>query len=613
MLGSSDSESCSNNVRHDGMTPSQREIRLLDVLPGQRSDPIECETRIVDLDGNIEPFEALSYVWGTADEESYIRVSKRSVHITSNLLQALGRLRNSTSKRTLWVDQLCINQWDMQEKATQVAMMRDIYRACSHCILWMGEIPQDDFGIIDAKAVFDFIEFVASCKVELSSSTGVPGYGDGEQLPVLFHQNKRGRSARKAFAAFAMYGNPWWSRVWTIQEAILPHSAHFVWGHLSVPRDKVIQTVRNLRGNELKAFAKSFQAYRKVYTPLLRCVFYPVNGFNISQSGEEPLDLLMRWRHRLSTDPRDKVYALLGLLQANCLPTAQPCSYSINVVDLFAGVTVDLIRYEEGLRALLGAGGVSPTTLELPSWVIDFTYLDVIGRRQLKWWTHSHRYWAFSACGQSKPGIKVSKDKRRLALNGIHFDEIVAVNEVYRVREDEVIKEHRLWNNMLSAQKLVQLHEYSGTTVRLYPAGGSWHSAMWRTMIGDLVMAEYPVERANDHHESRFNGIWSRLKQGKPVKESNVLFESLCGILPNHAFFVTKEGYLGIGPPHTQPGDWVWIFHGGQVPFIMRKHHKMVADDGVHWLSLVGDCYLHGIMDGEALIGGHDVQTAWVC
>jgi hypothetical protein len=206
------------------------------------------------------------------------------------------------------------------------------------------------------------------------------------------------RQAFAAFAAFAMYGNPLWERIWILQESMLPRSADFVWDHYSISREEVIRVVQRLR--RLASFPLEFQRDRMRYATLLRYLFYPVYGILHFRYGNDgALDLCMRWRHRRATDPRDKVYALLGLLPAHVLPSAQPCNYSVPTSALFTNVTLDLIREENGLRALVVSSQTAQITRELPSWAIDFACSDTIGLRQLNWWNHSHRYQQFAACG----------------------------------------------------------------------------------------------------------------------------------------------------------------------------------------------------------------------
>jgi hypothetical protein len=62
-------------------------------------------------------------------------------------------------------------------------------------------------------------------------------------------------------------------------------------------------------------------------------------------------------------------------------------------------------------------------------------------------------------------------------------------------------------------------------------------------------------------------------------------------------FFVTKKGYFGVGPAQLQPGDKVYILGREKVPYILRP--SLPSRPGMY--ELVGHCYVHGIMDGEAV------------
>jgi hypothetical protein len=88
------------------------------------------------------------------------------------------------------------------------------------------------------------------------------------------------------------------------------------------------------------------------------------------------------------------------------------------------------------------------------------------------------------------------------------------------------------------------------------------------------------------------------------------LYESLIGMMENQTFFITKSGYIGIGPLQTQPGDQVWVFKGGNVPFVMRKSKEEEKDNPK--LVLVGDAYVHGIMDGAVMNNEPHVQTVHI-
>lgn len=74
----------------------------------------------------------------------------------------------------------------------------------------------------------------------------------------------------------------------------------------------------------------------------------------------------------------------------------------------------------------------------------------------------------------------------------------------------------------------------------------------------------------------------------------------------NRRFFVTEKGYFGLAPATTQPGDLVCILLGGKVPYIVRKTvdadaPNKIADMHRTTYKFVGDAYVQGIMNGEAV------------
>jgi hypothetical protein len=576
-----------------------------------------------------DQYEALSYVWGDPGAQKEIEVSGMIVNVTENLHAALQRLRYPAQKRTIWIDQLCINQSDNLERSNQVAMMRDIYRRCSCCIIWLGEL--NDVPSKDASAVFTFLKEVAAVAT-------TPYMG----LPTLFRDNPDGVAARKAFAAFAMYGNPWWSRIWTVQEAMIPHDAVLVWGHLSVSRADVLATSRHLRSDLMHAhFPDTFKAKRVQHYEMLRRMLYPIHGFIHSSTHDGPLDLLLRWRHRDASNPRDKVYALMGLLPDDILPSARTYDYEAPPSLLFANVTFDLIRLENGLRPLLGSCEMTHCTTALPTWAIDFANTNRLGMRQLKWWNHSHRYRQFSACGSRILQAALDYEGTALSLAGSFMDVVDVCSKIYDVPGDVPILSSRLYESMNDWGALIELWRESHAFQVFYKTGETWEAALLQTVLGDLVMAEYPIERVKVAHLGSLVKLWAApngntqgmsaepehgadtnqrffmrdggyMGVGPPVtrdKEYGTLYESVCGMVPNQTFFITKKGYIGVGPPDTRPGDQVWILYGGQVPFVLRNITQEDNREELEKGTLVGDAYVHGIMDGEAMQHNPKVQT----
>lgn len=120
-----------------------RTIRVLLLFPGKcHADPIQCKLLPLSLPentGELQAYEALSYVWGGGGTPHSIDVSGTSVDIGQNLYQALLRLRHPFIEKILWIDAICINQADDQYKERQIPLMLQIYQAASRVIVWLGE------------------------------------------------------------------------------------------------------------------------------------------------------------------------------------------------------------------------------------------------------------------------------------------------------------------------------------------------------------------------------------------------------------------------------------------------------------------------------------------
>ena len=131
----------SKAYQHSKLT-SVSSIRLIRLLGGALNDNLRCDVSMVDI-GDDLPYEAVSYVWGTSKTKPSIQVlcehGDSELEIPGNLEGALRRFRYPTSTRTLWIDSICINQSDIQERNQQVQLMGQIYRRASTVLIWLGE------------------------------------------------------------------------------------------------------------------------------------------------------------------------------------------------------------------------------------------------------------------------------------------------------------------------------------------------------------------------------------------------------------------------------------------------------------------------------------------
>ncbi|GKZ20223.1 hypothetical protein AbraIFM66951_001448 [Aspergillus brasiliensis] len=123
--------------------------RMIRLLPNEdRNAEIECEIFNYDfaldtIDGDPHIYEALSYVWGSGTRSQKITLNGCQFPVTDNLYVALSYLRNRQLDRVLWVDAICIDQNNLDEKVKQISLMRTIYAQAQNVIVWLGEAYDD--------------------------------------------------------------------------------------------------------------------------------------------------------------------------------------------------------------------------------------------------------------------------------------------------------------------------------------------------------------------------------------------------------------------------------------------------------------------------------------
>ncbi|KAF5564717.1 heterokaryon incompatibility protein [Fusarium phyllophilum] len=123
------------------------QIRLVRVLPPSLHDiRLSLELRHGYIaDGT---YSALSYVWGDSSDQEYILVNRVLFRIRRNLYQALMQLRRNGVIGWLWIDSLCIQQKNIDEKSYQVGLMREIFSSASQVYSWLGEgTPSTDVAM----------------------------------------------------------------------------------------------------------------------------------------------------------------------------------------------------------------------------------------------------------------------------------------------------------------------------------------------------------------------------------------------------------------------------------------------------------------------------------
>lgn len=130
---------------YEPLDRAKKSIRLLQILPGEDNDSIQCELHYCGLTSQLK-YQALSYMWDHNGTQIPIFCDGQPLTIGNNLWKLLKEYRRTrtSSNPCLWIDALCINQSDAQERNHQVGQMRDIYMNAQSVIVWLGEADKRD-------------------------------------------------------------------------------------------------------------------------------------------------------------------------------------------------------------------------------------------------------------------------------------------------------------------------------------------------------------------------------------------------------------------------------------------------------------------------------------
>jgi len=197
---------------------SRNEIRLLKVRPGLRDDAICCSFEYAILSQEFPPpYETISYVWGDALLRGSVYLHDQPTDVPLSTDIVLRRMRYTDRERILWIDAICINQTDFDERNRQVAMMAGIYGMTSTNLIWLGE----DDNISTEKANASISSVLNDMRNETSDFQELTKQIYGTWGEMLYSDTRM--STDVDWSSFLRYfASPWFTRLWVVQEASLP-------------------------------------------------------------------------------------------------------------------------------------------------------------------------------------------------------------------------------------------------------------------------------------------------------------------------------------------------------------------------------------------------------
>ncbi|KAK5657901.1 hypothetical protein OQA88_2450 [Cercophora sp. LCS_1] len=611
------------NFYHTLNGPS--DIRVLTVLPGLRGQPVECllDTTLLETAGE---YTSLSYMWGDPRERRTLFLNNNLWLVSRGVGDSLDRIRHVSESRRVWIDSLCINQLDMEERSRQVALMRDIYEQSVDCVVWLGEFPsgqsstngpqvhwqgdERDEELIDTclsilgRQLNDEENLAgALCLLWWASRDthlfDMPLFRD----PVLLQS----WTLHYLKALCWMLSRPYWSRVWIVQEVAVSRQVTVYIGRFTMPFSLVEKAVANL-GVHLNGCCQDWMsstlppAFSDVIPDLVNAAFSILPLRQIRKKWHDPSfqhsltlpRLVMSTCSRKATDPRDKVYSLIGLVKDwNSQPPFQP-NYTKTTSQVFSEFAAWLLSQD--LSYLIFAPTSQRLMRELPSWQPDLSATSSDDHACLQMIRPALHLFNASQHHKSNFTVARGRQKQCLILDGIKIGTIEATSKPFE-----------LW-------PFPDLSEVIPSSANNYhPTGQPWEQAYWRTMYLDVTgdgTSGSSLRRLSETDIARIMQDWTRYQRsddtgaGLPTWSLDPLVISE---IHHKTVFRTESGYLGLVLGDVDVSDEVFLPLGSSIPFIIRRGRRdeVEGHEEVECHRLVGWCYVHGIMDGE-LVGGLD-------
>ncbi|KAF2673990.1 hypothetical protein BT63DRAFT_476429 [Microthyrium microscopicum] len=546
---------------------AQHEIRILHLQPGEWSEPIVTKLETISSPYDV-PYEALSYTWGSATDTKPITVDGSEYHVTRNLEAALRHLRLTDETRKLWCDSVCINQMDNIEKSIQVQKMGHIFSGASMVLVWLGKSyeNQDQWSLdVDEDLLKKAIDLASNLRQAYDQSL----HDDPFQWASLLRQRvqdlqlchaESNGDGRVTALLINLLGRPYAHYLAILQDFFGDEYGHpspdflfppFYWQDLQFV----------IRHPSFKALSKAYRL--QVLLSMTSASFH-------------------------CSDPRDRIYALLGL--SNNKNNGQS-TVTVDYLKTFQTVALDTaISLIEGTQSFALLSFAPDTTPGMPSWVPAWNRPVIYTRKE----TYFDDYFAILTCfpGRHAARFQLSPDRMTLYASGVILGAVASVVKLpdLTMPDDDTVSNRatknielmkRFEERLLTIPSLAKCFELSREDISIlgHVLEGTRYNWTWEEDV------------------QRYDAIMDRLPEGmKSISELEMgkYLDALAFVAKGDTIFSTAQQDIGrtlLGPVGDSPleADCIALFPGCLRPVLLRP-----VTGGYRNL---GQCYLHGYMD----------------
>lgn len=569
----------------------KQEIRLLKILLPQKnadvsSDKAEepmlsCTVFHVSLDQDT-PYKALSYVWGDPKNTKSILLDDQLVSVSANLEAGLRQLQNTDSADALWVDAICINQTDLEEKSWQVQLMHSIYSQAYQVISWLG--PTSHGSDVALKTMSEHGTALLQAGITTGILTAWPDLEDSIlSQKIRNHSQEICKSTasdpKRLESITSLLQRAYWERVWIFQELISGKEVLLLCGQESIAWP-IFELAIHLFWNAFPELRRG-QAWNRKPMIMgqykswqLACLPQPLENLLRSTS-----HTLQSWQ---ASDLRDKVYALLSMAH-DVSDLGLDVDYSVSVCETYTRTALAL--HMRGAK-ILSCCQFPKTVANLPTWVPDWSTPLRHSFEGLKLQT------LFRAAGDTKRVVRVIEraGTPSISLRCVELDRLQTFAPAWSSPASGGPA------NGVTLLASAWLHKAESALVHNNECRPLPQDAFWRTIIADHelgIASDY--QRATDRSFASFQALYhySKLDEDDRVV-SDLFVRRMTNTLESYKMCRTEQGRLCLVPKHARTSDVVCVVAGENIPYVLRR----VSSE----YTLVGPAYIHALMDGDGLM-----------
>jgi len=621
------SEEMTNTYMHGILL--ENEFRILELLPGEPDDEIQCKllNEPMHANGNevIVHYEALSYTWGAPKPKQRIMCSGRALYIGMNLFQALKHIRRRDRTRRIWADAICINQFNIPERNQHVQRMDTVFACADRVLVWLGEKSSEEGdGVLDVLPIWlalypPHIDWNAA-NIEWGTSSSTFSFSSEglskEAIEWLSYQQTHLMHLLHFFA------RQWWSRRWVIQEIVQAKDAiitcgqeEISWadisGYLDADQDKFSLWHDSLARIYGKHPAKTFVNHANDGIFHARQLARMAANFH-SPNALGLWDIVYETNDFKCTEPRDNLFSLFAIAK-DVRSGGETDLLHVDYSDSIAKISVNYCRWllthdPYALICLRTVTGNHGCSRDVPSWTPNIVPAAWLKRPDLRRPLSTLSFNAGRLEENPRPIWTLMSEDRILSIKGVITDTVTKLIsppyvDITNPGWVHFGKDHAMWlrkcydavarhtTNSERANELMYITLTCGGEKTRANFGYDWQSPSVETCRRwlDVVLDEHSDSEPNVYADSELSAMTAAISYSK--------WRQFC---------VTSEGRFGWVPDATRVGDKICVLFGGKTPFA-------IGGCGRGHYNLMGEAYINGIMNGEALDSGLSHQMIELC